>query len=139
MLRHSAVCCKETEQFDIHSFIFKSFTGIWFERLSFGTLPKVPDGLFPSGDLVMSINNPNSGLSEKGGATISGMVGNEESLTTHEFRERDSSSWPGMMCNCGQLSRNQGKKVFGTCACWIFLVLGEWSPLSVCCKRKEDD
>lgn len=50
----------------------------------------MPDGLLSSGDLVMSINNPYSEFSENRGATTSGMAGNEESLTMHEFRERDS-------------------------------------------------
>ena len=85
---------------------------------------KVPAGLFPSGDLVMSINNPNLGSSEEGRAPASGMAGTEESLTPHEFRERNSSSRPGGRCNCGQLSESQGKTLNCTCACWIFLVWG---------------
>lgn len=48
----------------------------------------VPAGLFPSRDLVMSINNPNSGSSEEGGGPGSEMAGTEESLTPHEFLAR---------------------------------------------------
>lgn len=46
--------------------------------------------LLSSRDLVMSINIPNLGFSEGGGAIISGMVGNEESLTRHESEEKNS-------------------------------------------------
>lgn len=46
--------------------------------------------LLSSRVLVMSINMPNLGFSEGGGAIISGMVGNEESLTPHESKERSS-------------------------------------------------
>lgn len=46
--------------------------------------------LLSSKDLVMSLNIPNLGYSEGGGAVISGMVGNEESLTRHESKERSS-------------------------------------------------
>lgn len=46
--------------------------------------------LLSSADLVMSTNNPNLLFSEEGGAIISGMVGNKESLTPHEFSEKNS-------------------------------------------------
>lgn len=53
--------------------------------------------LLSSRVLVMSINMPNLGFSEGGRAIISGMVGNEESLTPHESKERSSPvlGWEG--------------------------------------------
>lgn len=50
----------------------------------------MPDGLLSSGELVMSINNPNLEFSVEGVATRFGVGGNVESLISSEFREKDS-------------------------------------------------